>query len=151
MGSTASNNNFPAQVLRNSLQKQVSVELKTGMSYNGILSSVDTWMNMTLTCVTCTMPSGEQWFELKEVVVRGNAIRMVRCMDEAVGPPPATGGHHAAGTSSSAGRGSFRGRGGPPGRGGRITPEERQKKFGNKRPRNDGGGGRGRGGRGGPD
>lgn len=40
------------------------VELKSGETYNGILSSADYYMNMKLTDVTITSASGDRFFKV---------------------------------------------------------------------------------------
>ncbi len=117
-------NVFPTAVLRNSLQRPVLVELKNGTQYTGVLSSVDTWMNLTLTGVTCVMPQASGFFSVKEVVVRGNAVKIVRCEDAAL-------------QERQQQQPLNRRVGGPQAARPRLTAEERKKKFARKESRDD--------------
>lgn len=84
---TASGVVFPTTALKQSVRKPVSVELKNGTTYNGVLISADKWMNLDLQDVICTAASAEQFWKMREVCIRGNSIRTVRVVDEAVQPP----------------------------------------------------------------
>jgi U6 snRNA-associated Sm-like protein LSm4 len=79
---------FPSMVLTSSLRKPVAVELKTGVTCNGLLSSVDKWMNVVLVEAVLTSPDGEKFHKSREVVLRGNSIRTIRVVAEALRPPP---------------------------------------------------------------
>lgn len=50
------------------------VELKSGETLNGHLVSCDTWMNLTLKEVIQTSPSGEKFWRLPEIYVRGSTV-----------------------------------------------------------------------------
>ena len=58
------------------------VELKNGETYNGTLSSCDTWMNVHLKEVICTSKDGDRFWRMAECYVRGNTIKYVCVPDE---------------------------------------------------------------------
>jgi U6 snRNA-associated Sm-like protein LSm4 len=50
------------------------VELKSGETLNGLLTSCDTWMNLTLKEVVQTSSDGDRFFRLPEIYVRGSTV-----------------------------------------------------------------------------
>jgi U6 snRNA-associated Sm-like protein LSm4 len=50
------------------------VELKSGETLNGHLVNCDTWMNLTLKEVIQTSPSGDKFWRLPEIYVRGSTV-----------------------------------------------------------------------------
>jgi U6 snRNA-associated Sm-like protein LSm4 len=82
---------FPSDCLRQSLRKPVAVELKTGATYNGVLASADQWMNLVLVDAVLTNATGTYFQKSPEVCVRGNSVRTIRVVSEALEsrrPPP---------------------------------------------------------------
>lgn len=74
------------------------VELKSGDTFNGKspvyclrlcklifgighLTACDNWMNLTLHTVTHTTPSGDRFYRLPEIYIRGNNIKFLRVQD----------------------------------------------------------------------
>lgn len=114
-------NLFPTTVLQNSIDRLVLVELKSGMSYSGTLAAVDTWMNLSLKAVTSTMPDGVTCHTMREAIIRGNAVRMVRCQTEALSAPKKPAFVHQKPHHHGGG-----------GNGPKLTPQERKAKYAKK-------------------
>uniref|UniRef100_A0A7S0ZDY4 U6 snRNA-associated Sm-like protein LSm4 n=1 Tax=Timspurckia oligopyrenoides TaxID=708627 RepID=A0A7S0ZDY4_9RHOD len=66
---------LPIGLLRSAIDTPVLVELKSGETYNGILASIDTWMNMTLSNVTYTVKGGNEFWSIPEIYIRGNSVK----------------------------------------------------------------------------
>lgn len=64
------------------------VELKSGDTYNGRLSSCDAYMNLNLVDVVCTSAAGDRFWKLPACYIRGSAIKYLRlpepCLDKAI-------------------------------------------------------------------
>lgn len=60
------------------------VELKSGETYNGILKSIDKFMNIKLINAILTDPRGEIFREIKEVYIRGNVIKYFTLEEHAI-------------------------------------------------------------------
>lgn len=58
------------------------VEIKNGETYNGNLSSCDSYMNLHLRDVICTSKDGDSFWKMQEVFIRGSMIKYVRLPDE---------------------------------------------------------------------
>ncbi|XP_063718893.1 uncharacterized protein LOC134845759 [Symsagittifera roscoffensis] len=129
---------LPLTLLKTAHGHPMLVELKNGETYNGHLSSVDTWMNICLREVICTSRDGDTFHRMPECYIRGNTIKYLRIPDEIFNMVKEE--NHP----QKMGGGGYRGKGGGQGqnRGGRGA------RGGSGRTRGAGGGGRG-GGRGG--
>ena len=73
---------MPLTLLKTSCGRPMLVELKNGETYNGTLSSCDTWMNVHLKEVICTSKDGDRFWRMAECYVRGNTIKYVCVPDE---------------------------------------------------------------------
>ena len=128
---------LPLTLLRTATGSPVLVELKSGDTYNGRLTSCDAWMNMNLTEVICTSSDGERFWKLPGCYIRGSAIKYLRL------PPPLLEQAAEQAEKEEQQRANYRGGG----RGGGRDGRGRGGRGG--RGRSSGGRGRGRGGRGG--
>lgn len=80
---------FPSTALTASLRKPVAVEMKDGATCNGVLTSCDKWMNMSVADAVWMRPDGATFFSIASVCIRGSSVRNVRVVAEAlVAPPP---------------------------------------------------------------
>ena len=68
---------LPLTLLKTAHGHPMLVELKNGETYNGHLSSVDTWMNICLREVICTSRDGDTFHRMPECYIRGNTIKSV--------------------------------------------------------------------------
>ena len=75
---------LPLSLLKASTTLPLLVELKSGTTYNGRLSSCDTYMNINLRDVVCTSKDGEHFTKLNECYIRGSSIKYLRLPEEAV-------------------------------------------------------------------
>ncbi|KAF2279194.1 Sm-like ribonucleoprotein [Westerdykella ornata] len=75
---------LPLSLLTAATGHPMLVELKSGETLNGHLVSCDTWMNLTLKEVIQTSPSGDKFWRLPEIYVRGSTIKYLRVPDEIV-------------------------------------------------------------------
>ncbi|XP_075261085.1 uncharacterized protein LOC142352826 [Convolutriloba macropyga] len=112
---------LPLTLLKTAHGHPMLVELKNGETYNGHLSSVDTWMNICLREVICTSRDGDTFHRMPECYIRGNTIKYLRIPDEIFNMvkeenPQKMGGGGFRGKGGGGGQGQGRGRGG--GRGG---------------------------------
>ena len=60
------------------MQTQILVETKNGESYDGILLGIDTYMNISLTDVIVTAPSGAQFSKHPKCFIRGNNVKSMQ-------------------------------------------------------------------------
>lgn len=58
------------------------VEMKSGETFNGCLDNVDSWMNLKLTDVIRTSPSGDKFWRIQECYIKGSSIKYVRMGEE---------------------------------------------------------------------
>ena len=58
------------------------VEVKSGETYNGILSNCDVWMNLHLVDIVSTSQRGDKFYKMKECFIRGNTIKYLRVPEE---------------------------------------------------------------------
>jgi small nuclear ribonucleoprotein (snRNP)-like protein len=56
----------------------ILVELKNGMTCNGILKGIDDYLNILLHKAIITMPDGKLFIEVLLVFIKGNKIRLLR-------------------------------------------------------------------------
>lgn len=71
----------PLNVLQNSINKRVTVKLKTDVEYKGEMSSVDAFMNVILS--DAEEHSGkEHTTKYGKVIVRGDNVLFIRIADE---------------------------------------------------------------------
>ncbi|WVN85637.1 uncharacterized protein L203_100786 [Cryptococcus depauperatus CBS 7841] len=117
---------LPLSLLTAAQGKPMLVELKNGVTFNGHLVEVDTFMNVTLREVYQTSADGERFWKMKEMFIKGNIIKYFRIADsileqaaEEQDKARATNRARGGGRGGRGGPGGQRGgRGGPPGRGG---------------------------------
>ncbi|KAL4400454.1 RNA processing protein [Malassezia pachydermatis] len=60
------------------------VELKNSETFNGHLVACDNYMNITLRDVYQTSPSGEQFWKMPEVYIKGSTIKYCRVADDLI-------------------------------------------------------------------
>ena len=60
------------------------METKNGESYDGILQGVDTYMNMKLTDVVVTAPTGLTFSKHPQVFIRGNNIKAIQLQPDII-------------------------------------------------------------------
>lgn len=75
---------LPMTSLQGGLSTAVMVELKSGECFNGYLSKVDYFMNIKLTEVIHTDPTGESFRRVDECFIRGNQIKYIKVTPEAI-------------------------------------------------------------------
>ena len=80
---------FPTMVLRNCLRRRITLELKNGEGYSGVVKKCDMWMNIDLTGVIKTSPDGDEFFSAPEALIRGSSIRTISMEPEALEGPAA--------------------------------------------------------------
>jgi len=97
------------------------VEVKSGETYNGTLVVADAWMNILLRNVVRTNKTGDQFWQLPEIYIRGSRIKYICVPDDVIDlvPRDADAKKYRPPTSS-ADRGAARG-----GRGGRGASSSR--------------------------
>ncbi len=71
----------PLNVLQNSINKRVTVKLKTDVEYNGEMSSVDAFMNVILSDAE-EYSGKELTTKYGKVIVRGDNVLFIRIADE---------------------------------------------------------------------
>jgi len=128
---------LPLSLLKTSINTPILVELKSGETYNGTLTSCDPFMNINLTGCIITSREGDRFWSCPSCYIRGVCVKYLRVGEDVV---------ERVEEFKPSGRGG-RGRGGQ-GRGGRGRGRGG---FGEGRGANGrgaGGGGRGSGGRG---
>ncbi|KAK0552295.1 hypothetical protein OC845_001775 [Tilletia horrida] len=103
------------------------VELKNGETFNGHLVACDNFMNLTLREVYQTGATGEQFWKMPEIYIRGQTIKYCRVADSVLDQVRESEEHarklrqqqaQSSGTNGGVGLGT-RGGGGGGGRGGR--------------------------------
>eukprot|EP00915_Cephaloidophora_sp_WS-2016_P012036 GHVH01017501.1.p1 GENE.GHVH01017501.1~~GHVH01017501.1.p1 ORF type:complete len:118 (+),score=18.20 GHVH01017501.1:81-434(+) len=113
---------LPLSLLKNSVDQNCLVELKTGETFTGTIKSVDGFMNMQLVDANKTNKSGDKFWSVNECYIRGNCVKYLRLVEstlkatehsESKTPPAVRGGR-----SRGRARGRARGRGAGGGRGG---------------------------------
>jgi U6 snRNA-associated Sm-like protein LSm4 len=60
----------------------ILVELKSGETYNGTLSAIDNFMNLSLNNVILTSPDGQNFHRIPTSFIRGNNIKYLRVPQE---------------------------------------------------------------------
>lgn len=79
---------LPLSLLRAAKDSALLVELKSGDTYNGRLSSCDAYMNLNLVDVVCTSAAGDRFWKLPACYIRGSAIKYLRlpepCLEKAI-------------------------------------------------------------------
>jgi U6 snRNA-associated Sm-like protein LSm4 len=75
---------LPLQLLNTAKSHPIMVELKTGETFNGILTSCDNWMNLLLTNVVCTSPSGDVFSKIEKAYIRGSMVKYLRIPDQVI-------------------------------------------------------------------
>ena len=79
---------LPLALLNAAQQTSIQVELKNGETFNGVLTSCDSWMNLNLSQVICTSQDGLTFKRLPQIYLRGNNIKYLRvgeqCVDRVV-------------------------------------------------------------------
>ena len=96
---------LPLSLLRAASGRPVLIELKTGDTYNGLLSECDNWMNINLREVIHTSPDGTKFWKLATCFVRGAQIKYMRLEEDIIDKVPES-------SYNDRGRGRGRGRGG---------------------------------------
>lgn len=75
---------FPSHILRSAVGTAVSVELKNGECYNGLLTASDANMNFTLDDVTVTSADGSRFWKMENLLIRGTSVKSLRFDDSFV-------------------------------------------------------------------
>ncbi|KAI9005952.1 hypothetical protein BC832DRAFT_555715 [Gaertneriomyces semiglobifer] len=79
---------LPLSLLATAQGHPMLVELKSGETYNGHLLSHDTFMNLSLREVICTLPASDtadpKFYRLPEIYIRGSTIKYLRIPDEVI-------------------------------------------------------------------
>ena len=65
---------LPLSLLRAANGRPILIELKTGDTYNGLLSECDNWMNINLREVIHTSRDGNKFWKLATCFIRGAQI-----------------------------------------------------------------------------
>ena len=120
---------LPLLLLRTAQSKACLIELKSGDTFNGILVSVDNWMNMCLKDCIKTSKAGDKFWKCNSIYIRGNQIKYIRLAEEVIDDPALEKHSSNFKTSSTRGRGGRgrgrgRGRGGPGGGPGDDDPDD---------------------------
>jgi U6 snRNA-associated Sm-like protein LSm4 len=96
---------LPMQLLSGAIDTPVSIEVKSGECYNGLVVKADYFMNFLLKDVTITSPDGQEFSKVPSCYVRGNSVKYIRVSEEASEKAV------IAKQNSKRGRGGYRGRG----------------------------------------
>ncbi|CAD6911938.1 unnamed protein product, partial [Tilletia controversa] len=72
---------LPLSLLNAAQNKPMLVELKNGETFNGHLVACDNFMNLTLREVYQTGATGEQFWKMPEIYIRGSTIKYCRVAD----------------------------------------------------------------------
>ncbi|SHO79777.1 Similar to S.cerevisiae protein LSM4 (Lsm (Like Sm) protein) [Malassezia sympodialis ATCC 42132] len=72
---------LPLTLLNAAQDKPMLVELKNSETFNGHLVACDNYMNITLRDVYQTSASGEQFWKMPEVYIKGSTIKYCRVVD----------------------------------------------------------------------
>ncbi|KAI6193487.1 GPI inositol-deacylase [Aphelenchoides besseyi] len=75
---------LPLSLLKTAQNHPMLIELKNGETYNGVLISCDSWMNVHLRDAICTSKDGDKFMKIPEVYVRGATIKYLRIPEEVV-------------------------------------------------------------------
>ena len=75
---------LPLSLLNAAQANPILVELKNGETYNGHLMNCDNWMNILLKEVIRTSASGQEFWRIPEIYIRGNTIKYLRIPEEIV-------------------------------------------------------------------
>jgi U6 snRNA-associated Sm-like protein LSm4 len=75
---------LPLGLLNAARRQAVLVEVKSGETFNGTLLACDVWMNIRLGDVVRTDADGVRCHALREVLVRGSAVKCVRLPDNVI-------------------------------------------------------------------
>ncbi|KAI6184995.1 U6 snRNA-associated Sm-like protein LSm4 [Aphelenchoides bicaudatus] len=75
---------LPLSLLKTAQNHPMLIELKNGETYNGVLISCDSWMNVHLRDAICTSKDGDRFTKIPEVYVRGATIKYLRIPEEVV-------------------------------------------------------------------
>ncbi|KAI6216431.1 U6 snRNA-associated Sm-like protein LSm4 [Aphelenchoides besseyi] len=75
---------LPLSLLKTAQNHPMLIELKNGETYNGVLISCDSWMNVHLRDAICTSKDGDKFVKIPEVYVRGATIKYLRIPEEVV-------------------------------------------------------------------
>ncbi|WLF81439.1 hypothetical protein PVL30_005236 [Lodderomyces elongisporus] len=73
---------LPLYLLTAAKNKPVLIELKSGETYNGNLTNLDSWMNLTLSDVIQTSANGDKFEKIPEIYIRGMHIKYLRIPDQ---------------------------------------------------------------------
>ena len=68
---------LPVQLLKNSTNRKISVQIKNGDNINGILDNIDNFMNLKIKNITYSDKTGKNFFQAKEIYIRGNSISSI--------------------------------------------------------------------------
>jgi U6 snRNA-associated Sm-like protein LSm4 len=110
---------LPLSLLRTAQGRPILIELKTGDTYNGMLSDCDNWMNLNLREVIHTSKDGTKFWKMDTCYVRGSQIKYLRVEEDTIDKVPQQSSYRGGRGGRGRGRGgSFRGRGRGRGRGG---------------------------------
>lgn len=75
---------LPLNFLKNAKRSVVLVELKNGDSAHGILSSIDSFMNIKLKEVTYIEKCGATFYKTPEIFIRGSCINTIQFKDDVI-------------------------------------------------------------------
>ncbi|ORM41223.1 50S ribosomal protein L3 [Babesia sp. Xinjiang] len=73
---------LPLAILRAGKSQPALIELKSGETYSGILSSCDVFMNVHMVNAICTSKKGDEFWKLSECFIRGNNVKSFRLPEE---------------------------------------------------------------------
>jgi U6 snRNA-associated Sm-like protein LSm4 len=68
---------LPVQLLKNSKNRKISVQIKNGDNINGILENIDNFMNLKIKNITYSDKTGKNFFQAEEIYIRGNSISSI--------------------------------------------------------------------------
>lgn len=72
----------PLQFLKESKGSRIMIELKTGDCYDGLLHSIDGFMNIKMKQVTITKRENFDFFTCDEIFIRGSSICNIKFRDD---------------------------------------------------------------------
>lgn len=75
---------LPLNFLKNAKRSVVLAELKNGDSAHGILSSIDSFMNIKLKEVTYIEKCGASFYKTPEIFIRGSCINTIQFKDDVI-------------------------------------------------------------------
>ena len=75
---------LPTELLKTAVNHTMSVELKNGETYAGLLVGIDKFMNLHMRDIVASDKDGERLWKIPDCYVRGNTVKGLRLPEEIV-------------------------------------------------------------------